>query len=99
MDALEENAKQNKARMDAHHAREMTRVRKVTVWAIFGFIVIVQIGFFLWYKKRRQQELSARMRSSVDDAVAQYMRVGVDDTAQDGGAAASSSASQSKSAN
>lgn len=62
---------------------EATRVRKAIVWSIFGFIVFAQIAFFVWYKKRRQRELSNRMRTSIDDAIVEYMRVGVSEETQD----------------
>ena len=56
--------------------RESSRVRKAIVWAIFGSIVLAQVVFFIWYKKKRQNELNSRMRTAIDDSIVEYMRVG-----------------------
>mmetsp|Transcript_30625 Transcript_30625/g.40752 ORF Transcript_30625/g.40752 Transcript_30625/m.40752 type:complete len:90 (-) Transcript_30625:199-468(-) len=70
---------EEKKRLRERKLLEQNRVRKSIVWSIFGFIVCAQILFFIWYKKRRQNELSNRMRSSIDSAIVEYMRVGASD--------------------
>lgn len=73
----------NEERVKRHNIREAKRVRKGIVWGVLGFLLVGQIVAFLWYKKRRTAEVNNRMRSSVDTAVAEYMRVGAEDTNND----------------
>ena len=71
---VENNEMEHRRRQEL---REASRVRKAVVWAIFSFIVLAQVGFFIWYKKRRQNELAGRMRTAIDESIVEYMRVGV----------------------
>ena len=58
-----------------YKAQERRKVRKVIVWLILGFLVAVQLVFFCWYRRKRQQEINQRMQGTIDEAIVEYMRV------------------------
>lgn len=76
-DIIEELEYYQEAEVEAERMSDDSsrRVHKYIVWAILGFILASQIVFFCLYRKKKQGELNNRMRSSVDQAIVEYMRV------------------------
>ena len=57
------------------HYENRRAVRAKVVWGIMILIVLSQVIFFVWYRRRRQQAMNSRMSGAIDEAIVEYMRV------------------------